>query len=149
MLAPAVLVLVLAATPAHPLHTTLTTVEWHGDRRELDVAVRVFTQDVSDALTRTGTTFSESAACRYATRRLSIGDETGMSLPVARCVAERTADVTWIRLSLPARSPAGLRISNAFLFECFPDQVNIVQAHLAGAPRTILFTSGDGPKALS
>ena len=150
---PALLALAVAATPAHPLHTTLATVEWLGERRELAVAVRVFTQDLA-AAARPGTasvaggTVSDSAACRYATQLLSIQDGAG-SLPVARCLAEQAADITWIRWSVPARSALGLSIRSALLFECFADQVNLVQTNLAGTLHTILFTRGDGPKTLS
>ena len=150
-----VLLATLAVTAAHPLHTTLTTVTWQGERRELAVAVRTFTQDLADAVTRSGRSptasggVSDSAACRYATAALSVRDAAGASLHVARCVTERTADVTWIRLAIPAERPVGLRFCNAFLFERFADQVNIVQADLAGVIRTILFTTGDGPKLLS
>lgn len=151
----AMLLASVAATPAHPLHTTLTTVIWQGDRRELEVAVRTFTQDLADAVTRAprspaaiGGAF-DSAACRYATAALSVRDAAGASLRVARCVTERAADVTWIRLAIPSERPLGLQLRNALLFERFADQVNIVQADLAGATRTILFTTGDGPKPLS
>ncbi len=151
----ALLLAALAVTPAHPLHTTLTTVTWQGDRRELEVAVRTFTQDLADAVTRALrspaaiASVSDSAACRYARAALSVRDAAGAPLRVARCVTERTADVTWIRLVIPAERPVGLRLRNAFLFERFADQVNIVQADLAGATRTILFTTGDGPKPLT
>jgi hypothetical protein len=151
----AMLLAALAATPAHPLHTTLTTVTWHGGRRELEITVRVFTQDLADAVTRApsspaaGGSVSDSAACRYAMAALSVRDAAGAPLPVARCGTERAADVTWIRLAIPAARPPGLRLRNAFLFERFADQVNIVQADLAGATRTILFTTGDGPKPLT
>jgi uncharacterized protein DUF6702 len=154
IVAPAMLLVALGTTPAHPLHTTLTTVTWHAGQRELEVAVRVFTQDLADAVTpgsrsppATGSV-SDSAACRYATAALSIRNAAGAFLPVARCGTERTADVTWIRLAVPAEAPAGLRLRNAFLFERFADQVNIVQTDLAGATHTMLFTSGDGPKPL-
>lgn len=139
--------------PAHPLHTTLTTVLWHGERHELEIAVRVFTQDLSDALARarptSGGAAFDVAACRYATTALSIQSAGGTTLAAARCGVERTADVTWIRLSIPAGRAVGLRMRSAFLFECFSDQVNIVQANLFGASRTILFTTGDGPKSLT
>ena len=151
----AMLLAALAGTAVHPLHTTLTTVTWQGDRRELEVAVRTFTQDLVDAVTRVARSpaasgsVTDSAACRYATAALSVRDAAGAPLPVAHCVIERTADVTWIRLAIPAQRPVGLRFCNAFLFERFADQVNIVQADLSGATRTILFTTGDGPKPLS
>ena len=151
----AVLLAALAGPAAHPLHTTFTTVTWRDDRRELEVAVRTFTQDLVDAVRRIARSpaasgsVTDSAACRYATAALSVRDAAGASLPVARCVIERAADVTWIRLAIPAQRPVGLRFCNTFLFERFADQVNIVQADLAGATRTILFTTGDGPKLLS
>jgi len=152
---PALLVLALGAAPAHPLHTTLATVEWHADRHQLAVAVRMFTQDLADAVTRPRTApagagaISDSLACRYAAGMLSIRDAAGRPLRSTSCSTERTADVTWIRLIVPAESPAGLRVLNALLFECFPDQINIVQASLEGRARTILFTAGDGPKPLT
>lgn len=141
----------VAATAAHPLHTTLTTVTWQGDRRELEVAVRTFTQDLADAVTGAVRSpgVSDSAACRYATAALSVRDAAGASLRVARCVTARAADVTWIRLVIPVERPVGLQLRNAFLFERFADQVNIVQADLAGSTRTILFTAGDGSKPLT
>ncbi|HKE89375.1 MAG TPA: DUF6702 family protein [Gemmatimonadales bacterium] len=153
IVAPVVLLGALAALPAHPLHTTLTTVTWHGDRRELEVAVRVFTQDLVDAVTSVpgspaGSGRSESAACRYAMAAVSLRDAAGATLLVARCVTERAADVTWIRLAVPVQRREGLRLRNAFLFERFSDQVNIVQSDVAGETHTILFTSGDGPKPL-
>jgi len=152
IVAQVVLLGALAVLPAHPLHTTLTTVTWHGDRRELEVAVRVFTQDLADAVTSVpgspATGSSVSAACRYAAAAVSVRDAAGASLPVARCVTERAADVTWIRLAVPVQRREGLRLRNAFLFERFSDQVNIVQSDVAGETHTILFTSGDGPKPL-
>ncbi|HET9709283.1 MAG TPA: DUF6702 family protein [Gemmatimonadales bacterium] len=151
----AMLLAALASTPVHPLHTTLTTVAWQSDHRELEVAVRVFTQDLAEAVTRAATSptaigaVTDSAACRYATAALSVRDAAGAALRVARCVVERAAEVTWIRLAVPAERPEGLQLRNAFLFERFADQVNIVQADLAGVPRTLLFTTGDGPQPLS
>lgn len=145
----ALLVGMLGAAPAaraHPLHSTLTTIAWHDERRLLDVAVRVFTQDLADAA---GGAVSDSAACGYATSVFSIRDAAGRALHARTCAIERVGDVTWIRLDIPAPSPTGLKALNAFLFERFPDQINIVQANLAGRARTILFTSGDGPKPLS
>jgi len=39
-------------------------------------------------------------------------------------------------------------VRNAILSELFADQVNVVRAALGGAPQTLLFTPGDGMKAL-
>jgi hypothetical protein len=137
------LALVLAAS-AHPLHSSLTTVVWRPETHTIDLAVRVFTQDLQDALAhRTGT------ACDYARAVLTLRDATGTALSTVSCTTAREGDVTWIRMSAPAASPRGVRLANAVLFDTFPDQINIVQASLDGQARTVLFTRGDGPKALT
>jgi len=141
--------------PAHPLHTTLTTVDWRADRRRLEVAVRVFSQDLAAAVMRSRSAagpdgaIPDSAACGYALGMLSIRDAGGHHLGPASCAAQRDAEITWIRLEVPVPEPTGLTVLSAFLFELFPDQINIVQATLAGRARTILFTRGDGPKPLA
>jgi len=143
-------VLLLVALPraAHPLHSTLTTIAWESRTHTLHVAVRVFTEDLAVALAR-GTVPSDSAACRYARSALTLRDQTGRSAATERCTIERTGDVTWIRLEAPTADPTGFRLLNAFLFELFDDQVNVVQATLGGRVRTMLFTRGDGLKPLA
>ncbi|MGH7539059.1 MAG: DUF6702 family protein [Gemmatimonadales bacterium] len=156
----AAVVLVLGARAVHPLHTTLTTIAWRAETRTFHVAVRVFTQDLSDAVARvprsaTGRSSvasrdaaADSAACRYARAALTLRDATGRRLPLRSCTVERADDVTWIRLEAPADAPGGLRVLSAFLFELFGDQINIVQASLGGRAQTMLFTQGTGPKPL-
>lgn len=150
MVNPKVAVLLLAALPRapHPLHSTLTTIAWESRTHTLRVAVRVFTEDLAEALAR-GTVPSDSAACRYARSALTLRDRTGRSLATERCTIERTDDVTWIRLEAPTADPTGCRLLNAFLFELFDDQVNVVQTTLRGRTRTTLFTRGDGLKPLA
>lgn len=139
---------------AHPLHTTLTTVEWHAETAALQVAVRVFSQDLSDAIARqhgnpmTPPT-SDAAACRYARAALQVREASGRALVITRCEVAHSADVTWIHLAAPAATPAGVRILNAFLFEVFSDQINVVQTNLQGRARTLLFTAGDQMKELT
>ncbi len=150
MVNPLVRVLLLAGLPQapHPLHSTLTTIAWESRTHTLQLAVRVFTEDLADALAR-GAVPSDSAACRYARSALTLRDRTGRSLATERCTIERTGDVMWIRLEAPAAEPTGFRLLNSFLFELFDDQVNVVQATLRGRMRTMLFTRGDGLKPIA
>jgi uncharacterized protein DUF6702 len=137
----------IAAAPqrgGHPLHTTLTTIEWRAETRALHVAVRVFTQDLKLAETAT----RSGSACGYARSALVLRDATGHILDVQRCTTEEQSDVTWIRLEVPLRAPPGVHVLNAFLFESFSDEVNVVQSNLLGQAHTVLFTSGDAPKAI-
>jgi len=148
---PLVPVLLLAALPqaTHPLHSTLTAITWDSRTHTLQVAVRVFTQDLSDAVARGSVASPDSAACGYARAALTLRDRTGRSLALGRCTIERTGDVTWIRLEAPATDPTEYQLLNAFLFELFDDQVNVAQAKLRGRMRTMVFTRGDGPKPIA
>jgi hypothetical protein len=148
---PIVPALLLAAVPLakHPLHSTLTTIAWDSRTHTLQVAVRVFTEDLSDGLARGTVASPDSAICRYARAALTVRDRAGRSLATGRCTIERSADVTWIRLEAPTTDPSGCRFLNAFLFELFEDQVNVVQAKLGGRTQTIVFTRGDGPKPIA
>lgn len=140
----------LAAPPTtHPLHSTLTTIAWDSRTHTIQVDVRVFTQDLSDAVARRTIASPDSAVCRYARASLILRDRTGRPLATERCAIERSGDVTWIRLEAPARDPTGFRLLNAFLFELFDDQVNVVQTKLGGRMLTMVFTRGDGPKPIA
>jgi uncharacterized protein DUF6702 len=147
------MVLLLAAlhgtAPAHPLHTTFTTIEWRPDSRTLQIAVRVFTQDLRAALSR-APAWADSAVCRYARGAMVVHAGSGRTLQATRCAAQDTADVTWIRLEVPTATVVGASVLSAFLFESFDDQVNIVQTSVVGGgrSRTMLFTKGDGPKPI-
>jgi len=136
---------------AHPLHTTLTTIGWRPKTGTLQVAVRMFTQDLSAALARRGLSAGaarDSYACGYVHAALTLRVTAGAPLAVSSCTIERSVDVTWIRLEAAATDPAGLLVLSAFLFEVFDDQINIVQASLRGRVETLLFTRGDGLKRI-
>jgi hypothetical protein len=144
-------VLLLAAVPraTHPLHSTLTTISWDSGTHTIQLAVRAFTQDLSDVLARGTVAASDSAVCRYARAALILRDRAGRPLTAAACTIERTDDVTWIRLEAAAPDPIGSRLLNAFLFEVFDDQVNVVRTRLSGRIQTMVFTRGDGPKPIT
>ncbi len=76
-------------------------------------------------------------------------DRTGRSLTPGTCTIERTGDVTWVRLEDAAPDPIGYRLLNAFMFELFDDQVNVVQTRLGGRVQTMVFAPGDGPKPIA
>ena len=138
-----------APRQAHPQHTTLTTIDWQPGRQTLQIAVRVFTQDLRDALSRSPIPW-DAVVCRYASIALVVRDASGRRVEAARCTVQGTADVTWIRLEHATASVAGASVLCAFLFEAFTDQVNVVQTRLAGGARsrTMVFTRGDGPKPI-
>lgn len=135
--------LVLALlTGAHPLHSSLTTITWRPETHTLELAVRVFTQDLDQAVVR------RDGTCGYVQTVLTLHDAVGRVVPTIRCSVERQGDVSWIRLATAPGDPRGVRLSNTLLFDLFGDQINIVQSSVTGRTHTLLFTRGDGPKPL-
>lgn len=137
--------LILAlAVAAHPLHSSVTTIAWHAETHTIELAMRVFTQDLNNALAR-----RPGSACGYAQAVMLLNDTAGKPIPTGQCSVTTEQDVTWIRLSATVGDPRGLRLVNMVLFEMFADQINIVQASIGGRSHTMLFTRGDGPKPLT
>ncbi len=143
MVSPLLLALVAAA---HPLHSSVTTVTWRQETRTLELTIRVFTEDLEQALARRGGT-----ACGYVAAAMTLRDAAGNAVPLARCAITDQDDVTWIRLSAAVGDspPSGLRLANTVLFELFADQINVVQARIGGRSRTVVYTRGDGTKSLT
>lgn len=137
----------------HPLHTTLTEmVEQPGGNR-VTIVVRAFSDDLSTAVhegTATSMPLSEdSLMSRYVRTRFSLRTAAGVPVTLSWIGRRTTGDLTWI--TLEADVPGGLagaHLRNAIHNELFSDQVNIVQARLAGRSASLLFTAGDGEKTV-
>jgi len=133
----AVLLGLTAAVRAHPTHTSSAELVQRED--SVRVAIRVFADDLAEA----------GALLPYLEERFGLEDGRGRPI-VLRCDgAVREGDVMVIRLR--GRVPAGLagaRLRNGVLTDRFADQVNVVRAAYDGRTATLIFTRGDGPKAL-
>lgn len=130
---------------AHPMHTSVTELAHDPARRALKISVRAFADDFGAAVPGA----DDSTAARYLRGRLVLLDRAGRVVPLRFEGAAREGDV--VRLGLVADAPAGpagMRVRNALLCERFHDQVNLVRASYGGRTITLLFTAGDGPKAL-
>lgn len=126
-----------AAMGAHPAHTSSAELVQQDD--SVRVAIRVFADDIAEA----------GALLPYLEQRFGLVDGRGRPV-VLRCDgAAREGDVMVIRLR--GRVPAGLagaRVRHGVLTDRFADQVNVVRAAYGGRNATLIFTRGDGPKAL-
>ena len=148
---------IFAAIPgrvySHPLHTTLTEVTFATDGVEL--VLRAFVDDFAAAVSgrpavsaATTTMPADSATARYLGGTLVVADGAGQRLPWRLSGVRRAGELVWVTLRVPGGGRAGgLRLTNRVLFERYDDQVNIVQAMVAGRRHTVLFTKRDGPVA--
>jgi hypothetical protein len=149
--AAAALAIVAPPAGAHPLHTSFAEVAWDPATRSVTVSLRVFADDFgADVARRTGAPAgtggvpADDAVFRYVAARFAVVTARGETLPFRWCGARRAG----VQLFVCLRPPAGARVRSAILSETFADQVNIVQASLGGRRQTLLFTRGDGLKAL-
>ena len=157
-----VALMLLAAAPrtvrAHPLHTTLTELSI-GANGEIEIRLRAFVDDFSAAVSGSRETPrppfrtpSDSSTARYLASRLLLTDTSGRGATLTLTTVRREGEVVWVTLRARGiRSLAGVRLTNTVLFERYDDQVNIVQASVAGRRQTLLFTARDGraPKTLA
>ena len=142
---------------AHPIHTSLTELAYDPTARTVNLLVRVFADDFSSAVLHARPAAPDapivvppdSAIVRYLAGKLALADGSGRAIPLRWCGTRRAAEVLFLCLRAPTGGPpAGVRVRNALLTELFSDQVNIVQASVGRARQTLLFTPGDGAKAL-
>lgn len=158
----AIVILLSAARPmlgattraTHPLHTTLTEMTVDQTKHTLRAVVRVFADDIGLALAnragRKGPTVvvSDADAAAYVLSELTVGDQSLRPVALHPCGVKRSGDLLWVCLETGPMDPRTARVRNNVLCELFSDQVNIVQVSGGGASRSILFTRGDGPKAV-
>ena len=133
----AAVAVLLAPASRHPMHTSSAELVQEAD--SVRVAIRLFADDVATV----------GAVRTYLADRFGIVDRSGKAVPLEWAGAEVAGDVLTIRLR--GRVPGGLsgtRVSNRVLTDRFTDQVNVVRATYDRRAATLIFTRGDGPKAL-
>ena len=121
----------------HPMHTSSAEMRQQGD--SVTVAIRAFADDIGAVDSLSG----------YAREHFRLLDRTGTPVPLAWDGSERHDDVVVVRLR--GRLGGGLsggRVENRILTDRFSDQVNVVRAMYDNRTTTLIFTRGDGPKAL-
>ena len=142
------LALALGGPAAHPLHTSVTEVvaERGGQVR---VAIRVYADDLRGAAQDASALPPDSAVARYVRGRFALRDRADRPVLLRWRGLTRYEDAVIIRLqgTLPGGLP-GARLANLLLTERFRDQVNVVRASWPGGSATLLFTPGDGGKAV-
>lgn len=133
----AALVALLVPAAGHPTHTASAELVQEAD--SVRVAIRVFADDIAPV----------GAVRPYLGDRFGIVDRGGKAVRLVWAGAEAAGDVLTIRLrGRIAGGLSGAKVSNRVLTDRFTDQVNVVRAAYDRRTATLIFTRGDGPKAL-
>ncbi len=153
------LALATPAAHAHDYHASITDARYNPRTQSLEVAVKVFMDDLEEALSRRSkrkVAYSQSAQVQqlvqeYVGATLAFELEKGKPLRHTFVGAEQEVDVVWIYLEVPIRSEAftHLYVRNAVLQELFNDQMNIVNLDYKGKVSSTLFQKNDGTRKMS
>lgn len=155
------LALLLPVARAHPIHTSLAEADYNRTSRKLEVALRVFADDLEAALaerTRTRISFLKTppaefmpALRAYLGERFVVRAADGRAVPhewIGHDLKDATNEI-WIFFELTL--PTGLEnatVHHAILSERFSDQLNTVQLRDADRRTTLVFLPSHGPKRI-
>lgn len=153
------LTLVSFLAHAHDYHASITDARYNPRSKNLEVAIKVFTDDLENALSRkfkTKVTYSNSTKVQayvqeYLNGSLSFELVKGKPLAYTFVGAEQEADVVWIYLEVPLKTEtlSHLYVRNAVLQELFDDQMNMVNLDYKGKVSSMLFQKQDGTRKMS
>ncbi|RDV10754.1 hypothetical protein DXT99_25735 [Pontibacter diazotrophicus] len=152
----------LATQPAsaHDYHASITDVKYNPRTQSLEVAVKVFMDDLENALSRqtnTKVTYSSNSEevkkyiSDYLQKTLSFELEKGKPLKSKLLGSEEDVDVVWMYVEVPVQKAtlAQLYVKNAILTDLFTDQMNIVNIDYKGETESVLMQRGDVTKKLT
>jgi hypothetical protein len=153
------LLLAAPAAHAHDYHASITDAKYNPRTQSLEVAVKVFMDDLEEALSHRSkrkVTYNQSAQVQqlvqeYMGATLSFELEKGKPLRHTFVGAEQEVDVVWVYLEVPIKSESftHLYVRNAVLQELFSDQMNIVNLDYKGKVSSTLFQKNDGTRKMS
>lgn len=125
----------------HPLHASTALVEI-SPRGTGSVTIRAFADELAWA--------GDSArAEEYLRTRFLLTGVDGRRIPLELVRVELDRDAFVFTLRLVSQAPCdGMRLWNGILAERYPDQVNLVQVRACGRNRQLVFSAGEGSKAL-
>ncbi|MBC5773853.1 hypothetical protein H8S95_07245 [Pontibacter sp. KCTC 32443] len=148
------------AAMAHDYHSSITDIKFNPRTQSLQVAIKVFTDDLETVLTKrskskvTYSANSESIKQQlagYMAAAMSFEVTKGKPLKQRFVGSEEEADVVWVYLEVPVQntSLSQLYIKNAVLTELFDDQMNIVNLDYKGNMHSMLLQKDETAKKLT
>ncbi|TPE44648.1 DUF6702 family protein [Pontibacter mangrovi] len=145
---------------AHDYHASIADVRFNPRTQHLELAVKVFMDDLETALSqrnKTKVVYSPTSEqvkkylSEYLRTNLVLEVEKGKPLKQNLLGSEEDADVVWMYLEVPVNqaSLSQLYVKNALLTELFSDQMNIVNINYKGKTESVMMQRGDTQKKLT
>ncbi|WP_201983588.1 DUF6702 family protein [Hymenobacter rubidus] len=159
-LAAALLLFPLAgAAPLHAYHSTITELRYNAAKKQLELSVKVFTDDFERALSQGQPAHVNltdagprplALATAYLVRTLQVSTPAGAPLPLQVLGMQAENDGYWFycKVSLPGPM-AGVKLRQAMLLDVFGDEMNIVNIEAGGKKQSALFRAGHEQEVLT
>ena len=149
---PLFLALLLWLAPRHAYHASITELRYNAAGPQLEISIKVFTNDFEAALSRgrpqpvrlnAPDPQVGLLAAAYLQRHLQFSAPGGAVLPLQFLGTQPEKDSHWLYCKVPLPRPVrSLQIRNTLLLGQFADQSNVVNLDVGGKKRSALFRAG-------
>lgn len=148
-----------AAPALHAYHSTITELRYNAAKKQLELSVKVFTDDFEKAISQgqpTHVNLTEAGprplvlASAYLGRTLQVSTTAGAPLQLQVLGMQAENDGYWFYCKVPLPGPvSGVKLRQAALLDAFSDQMNIVNIEANGQKQNALFRAGHEQEVLS
>jgi hypothetical protein len=146
---------------AHAYHASIMDVQYNAQKQQLEVALKVFTDDFEKALSvgqPAAVAFDKLTSAQVNTlttallqRSVAFGTKPGEALPLRFVGVEKDKDAHWVYFSvkMPPKPAGAIYLRHRLLLDTFQDQMNIVNLKGGGKKQSALFRAGNDEQKLS
>ncbi|WP_138992852.1 DUF6702 family protein [Larkinella sp. C7] len=146
-------------TGSHPVHTSITQMQYNAAEKTFEVSLRVFTDDLEEALTKENNNqrvrLSDKDANgplveRYVRKHFGLTSASRQRKPYRYLGKEQEVDATWIYIEIPYNEPVqGSLLQQSMLTDLFDDQMNLVNVSYLTEKKTVLFRKSNTQQVLT
>ncbi|UTW60915.1 hypothetical protein KFE98_12875 [bacterium SCSIO 12741] len=136
----------MTSLKAHPLHFSITSVDYSDDSKSLQISAKLFSDDLLDALKKDGhKEVNEEALLDYFSKNFQVKLNEKDS-PWAFIGFETEEDVTFVYLEIASKKPPkSISIMNTLILNLFEDQTNVMHLDL-GTNKYTFTTNLESPE---
>jgi hypothetical protein len=149
--------LAFVSAEAHTFHTSLTRMDFDAKEKNIEISIQLFVHDVAPMLERRlkkpidleKTPEVESEIFKYLGENFVFQNKKGEPQKLKWLGKEFETDTLYVYLEIQTDEGFdGAKLSNTIFFDSFPEQTNLVIAHLGEKKSDLIFKSGDKFKEL-
>ncbi len=141
------------------MHTSITQMQYNAAEKTFEVSLRVFTDDLEEALTKENNNqrvrLSDKDANgplveRYVRKHFGLTSASRQRKPYRFLGKEQEVDATWIYIEIPYNEPVqGSLLQQSMLTDLFDDQMNLVNVSCLAEKKTVLFRKSNTQQVLN